>query len=71
VTGWTAPPGDSAALANALRAALDSPDDARRRAAAGAALVRSKFDSRCAFDRLVSVLRESASRAGVPARARQ
>ena len=71
VTGWTSPPGDPAALARALREALDRPEDARRRAAAGAALVRSTFDTRHAFDRLVSVLRESTSRAGVPARARQ
>ena len=68
IAGWTAPPGDSAALADALREALDNPDDGRRRAAAGAALVRAKFDSQHAFDRLVSVLRDSSSTAAVPLR---
>jgi glycosyltransferase involved in cell wall biosynthesis len=57
ITGWTAPPGNPAALAEALRDALDSPDAAQRRTAAGAALVRSRFDSNHAFDRLVDLLR--------------
>jgi glycosyltransferase involved in cell wall biosynthesis len=56
VTGWTARPGDPAALADALREAIDKPDEARRRVAAGAALVRERFDSRRAFDRLANVL---------------
>ena len=58
VTGWTAPPGDAAALASALRDALDKPEDARRRAAAGAAIVRERFDSQHAFDRLAALLAE-------------
>jgi glycosyltransferase involved in cell wall biosynthesis len=58
VTGWTAPPGDAEALANALRDALDKPEDARRRAAAGAAIVRARFDSQHAFDRLAALLAE-------------
>jgi len=56
VTGWTAPPGDAAALADALRSALDRPDDARRRTAAGAAIVRERFDSQLAFNRLSDLL---------------
>jgi glycosyltransferase involved in cell wall biosynthesis len=60
ITGWTAPPGDAAALAHALRQALDSPDEARRRVAAGAALVRERFDSRRAFDELANLLTEPA-----------
>ena len=56
VTGWTAPPGDPAALARALRAAIDSPEDARRRAAAGAAMVKARFDSQDVFDRLADLL---------------
>ena len=56
VTGWTAPPGDPVALAEALRQAIDRPDEARIRAAAGAALVRDRFDSRRAFDQLASLL---------------
>jgi glycosyltransferase involved in cell wall biosynthesis len=56
VTGWTARPGDPGALADALRQAIDRPDEARRRVAAGAALVRERFDSRRAFDRLATLL---------------
>jgi glycosyltransferase involved in cell wall biosynthesis len=57
-TGWTARPGDAAGLAAALRAALDQPEEARRRTAAGAALVRARFDSRLAFDQLADLLAE-------------
>ncbi|HZB24779.1 MAG TPA: glycosyltransferase [Vicinamibacterales bacterium] len=56
VTGWTAPPGDAAALARAIAEALDRPELARRHAAAGAAMVRERFDSRQVFDRLASLL---------------
>jgi hypothetical protein len=41
-----------------LRQAIDRPDEARRRVAAGAALVRERFDSRRAFDRLANLLTE-------------
>lgn len=67
VTGWTAPPGDPAALAEALRQALDRPEDARRRAAAGAAMVKARFDSQHVFDRLADLLAEPIiSGAGAP-----
>jgi glycosyltransferase involved in cell wall biosynthesis len=56
VTGWSVPAGDPAALASALRDALDHPDEARRRAAAGAAMVRRQFESNAAFDRVVAVI---------------
>jgi glycosyltransferase involved in cell wall biosynthesis len=55
-TGWTVPPGDPAALADALRDALDRPEEARRRAAAGGAIVRERFDSELVFARLASLL---------------
>ena len=56
VTGWTAPPGDAAALARAIGQALDRPELARQQAAAGAAMVRERFDSRRVFDRLAALL---------------
>ena len=56
LSGWTAPPGDAGALAAALRAALDDPFEARRRAAAGGAMVRQQFDSVRVFDQLAAVL---------------
>ena len=55
-TGWTCPPGDPGALANAMAAALDHPDEARRRAAAGREMVRRRFERRMVFDRLFEVL---------------
>ena len=61
VTGWSVPPSDAPALAAALRDALDHPDEARRRAAAGAALVRQRFESTRVFDRLVEILSQSAT----------
>lgn len=56
VTGWTVPPGDAGALAAALGDALDHPDEARRRAAAGADVVRRRFEANAAFDALAAVL---------------
>jgi glycosyltransferase involved in cell wall biosynthesis len=56
-TGWSVPVGDPDALAAAIRDALDRPDEAQRRAAAGAAMVRERFDSEQAFTHLTSILR--------------
>ena len=56
VTGWSVPPGDPAALAAALRDALDHPDEARRRTAAGAHMVRERYEANAVFNRLVEVL---------------
>jgi glycosyltransferase involved in cell wall biosynthesis len=55
-TGWSVPPGDAAALAAALRDALDHPDEAGRRARAGSEMVRQHFESQAAFDRLVAIV---------------
>ena len=61
-TGWSVPPGDPRALAAALREVLDRPDEARRRAAAGAAMVRERFSSEAAFASLADLLGGSAAR---------
>lgn len=58
VTGWTVPPADPAALAAALRDALDSPEEARRRTEVGRAIVQARFDSHRVFDRLAELLAE-------------
>jgi glycosyltransferase involved in cell wall biosynthesis len=55
-TGWSVPPGDAARLAAALRDALDHPEEARRRARAGAEMVRRRFESNAAFDRLIAIV---------------
>jgi glycosyltransferase involved in cell wall biosynthesis len=61
-TGWAVPPSDPGALAAALRDALDRPEEAQRRAAAGAALVRERFDSEAVFARLARLLEASSAR---------
>jgi glycosyltransferase involved in cell wall biosynthesis len=60
VTGWTVPPSDPVALAAALREALDDAGAARKRAEAGARLVRERFETGDAFDRLAALLSGSA-----------
>jgi glycosyltransferase involved in cell wall biosynthesis len=54
-TGWSVPAGDAAALARAIADALDHPEQARRRAAAGRAMVARRFERRAVFDRLFEV----------------
>jgi glycosyltransferase involved in cell wall biosynthesis len=62
VTGWSVPPGDPQALAAALRDALDRSDEARRRAQAGARMVREQYEANAVFNRLVEILsRDSAA----------
>jgi glycosyltransferase involved in cell wall biosynthesis len=61
-TGWSVPPGNAEALASALRDVLDRPDEARRRADNGAAMVRGRFDSDRVFAQLTSILARSAGR---------
>jgi D-inositol-3-phosphate glycosyltransferase len=64
ITGWTAPPGDAAALADAMRQVIDYPDVARRRTAAGAAMVKARFDSGRVFDQLADLLAQPVHNAG-------
>jgi glycosyltransferase involved in cell wall biosynthesis len=54
-TGWTYPPGDSAALAHAVRQLLDDPPEAARRAAQGRRMVQHGFERRVVFDRLAAL----------------
>ena len=61
VTGWTVPPGNAAALASALRDALDHPEEARRRAAAGREIVKARFERNAAFAALAALLGTSGS----------
>ncbi|HEX9582461.1 MAG TPA: glycosyltransferase family 4 protein [Gemmatimonadales bacterium] len=56
VTGWTYPPGDAGALARAMADVLDRPDEAARRARAGRAMVRERYERRVVFDRLMEVM---------------
>jgi glycosyltransferase involved in cell wall biosynthesis/SAM-dependent methyltransferase len=61
VTGWTVPPGNAPALASALRDALDHPEEAHRRAAAGREIVRSRFERSAVFDAFAARLRTKPS----------
>jgi glycosyltransferase involved in cell wall biosynthesis len=54
-TGWTYPAGDAGALAACVAAALDDPAEARRRAAAGRALVVAEYGREDAFARLLDL----------------
>jgi glycosyltransferase involved in cell wall biosynthesis len=56
-TGWSVPAGDAPALAAAVADALDRPEEARRRAAAGRAMVEREFEASRAFSRLLAALR--------------
>jgi glycosyltransferase involved in cell wall biosynthesis len=60
-TGWLTPPEDPQALARDMLAALSGPDEARRRAQAGGALVAREFDSKTNYGRLKALF-EGATR---------
>lgn len=57
-TGWTYPPGDSSALADALRQVFDGPAAAAAAATRGRVMVTRCFEQRQVFDDLVILLRE-------------
>lgn len=56
-TGWSYAAGDADDLARSIRAALDDPEEAARRAARGRELVRARYERRAAFARLEEVIR--------------
>lgn len=61
-TGWTCPPGDAGALANAIAAALDSPGEAHRRAVAGRQMVIERYERSRVFDRFHRVIAAAIAR---------
>ena len=56
-TGLLAEPGDAASLRTALERAIGDPDAARRRAAAGRALVEREFDAAASAARIAELIR--------------
>jgi len=56
-TGWSYPVGDATKLTRCIAAALDHPDEARRRTAAGRAMIAEKFERARVFDTLDTLLR--------------
>jgi glycosyltransferase involved in cell wall biosynthesis len=61
-TGWLVPPRDPERLAAAILEALENRDEARRRAAAGQALVRKLFDVRRTGREIASIYAQVLSR---------
>jgi glycosyltransferase involved in cell wall biosynthesis len=62
-TGWTYPSGDAAALAACLLAALGDEAEATRRARAGRALVRDRFDTGRVFRELAASIERAIAEA--------
>ena len=57
-TGWTYPVGDVEALTACLEEAIDSPEEAKRRAMAGRAMIQAQFEEKLVFDRFHDVVTE-------------
>lgn len=62
-TGWQVPVGDPRAMAAAIASVLDDPDEAARRTARGADMVRRSYDKRLVFDALMARLDPKVTRA--------
>ena len=66
-TGWLAPPEDPSALADAVVACLQAPDEATRRARNGRQLIEERFSADAMIDELeASLISQSGSRARRP-----
>jgi glycosyltransferase involved in cell wall biosynthesis len=57
-TGWCYEKGDAEGLASAIHEVLNNPEEARRRARAGRAMVEARFEEAAVFDELERVLTE-------------
>jgi glycosyltransferase involved in cell wall biosynthesis len=60
-TGWSYEKGDAVGLASAIHEVLSNPEEARRRALAGRAIVEARFEEATVFERLKRVLTETPS----------
>lgn len=60
-TGWSYPSGDAEALARCLADALDHPEEARRRADAGRAMVEQRYERSRAFAALAALVYDAAA----------
>lgn len=65
-TGWLVPPGDPAALAEALRALARDPDEAARRGRAGRARVEAEFSVEATVGAHLALYRECVGGGGAP-----
>lgn len=70
-TGWLVPPGDAAALAAAVRDALERPDEARRRGERGRELVEREFEIRRVTGELLDALGAHGAATDAPEWARE
>ncbi|HLB88018.1 MAG TPA: glycosyltransferase family 4 protein [Terriglobales bacterium] len=57
-TGWTYSVGDAEGLARCIKAVLDDPAEAARRAFTGRSIVRTRYDRRFVFRQLAGILAE-------------
>src|SRR5205814_9130937 len=57
-TGWTYPVGNVERLTRQLEEVLDNPGEAKRRAMAGRAMVKARFEEHRVFDQLVDLVTE-------------
>jgi glycosyltransferase involved in cell wall biosynthesis len=65
-TGWLVPPDDKTALADALTAVIDDPDERERRGAAARAAALERWSWPALAGRLAGVLADAAATAPAP-----